>query len=291
MRIKCCVALLALSVSAVVHADEIPVVAASVLTENVPAPIDKQRAEAKSKKLTMNTNSTLMMEEGVNQFIPIAINHLNRIVTPFSDPNPKTTSGATTQVHENVVYVATDKDEPVTLFITENGSEAQALSLTLVPQYIPPREVFLKMNASFAQFDGRRAKAERWETSQPYIETIRTVFRSLALGDIPQGYAMSSYPEGKSAPSCGMNGLQFDFTNAQYMMGHNIAVSVGVVKNVSERAIEIKESVCGGWEIAAVAAWPHNYLVPGQSTEIYVAEKQQRQAYQGTKRPSLLGGH
>lgn len=290
MKHKFCIALVALSVTAAVQAEDIPVVAASVLTENVPVHIDKQRAQKKDNNLQINSNSTLVMEEGVNQIIPIAITHLNRIVTPFSEPNPKTTSGATTQVHENVVYVATATDEPVTLFITEKGSEAQALSLTLVPQHIPPREVFLKMNKSFAAFEGRRAKAERWETSQPYIETIRTVFRSLALGDIPSGYAMTEYPEGKSAPRCAMNGLSFDFASGQYMMGHNISVSVGVVQNVSTQPIEIKESVCGGWEIAAVAAWPHNYLMPGQNAEIYVAEKLQRSAYEGTKRPSLLGG-
>lgn len=290
MKLKSCIALLALAVSAAVQANDIPVVSASVLTNGVPEHIDKQRAANKKEgSLKINSDSTLVMDEGVNQIIPIAITHLNRIVTPFSEPNPKTTSGATTQVVENVVYIATDSEEPVTLFITEKGSEAQALSLTLVPQHIPPREVFLKMNNALALFDGRRAKAERWETSQPYIETIRSVLRSLALGDIPQGYTMAEYPKGKVVPRCSMNGLKFDFANGQYMAGHNISVSIGVVKNVSSHPIEIKEAVCGGWEVAAVAAWPYNQLEPGQSSEIYVAEKQQRGTSSGSKRPSLIG--
>ncbi len=94
-------------------------------------------------------------EAGVNQIIPIAVGHPNRIVTPFSNPEIVSTSltGATDNgqcgevcIKENVVYVATDKQYPVTMFITEKGSEAQALSLTMVPRRIPPREVFLKLD-------------------------------------------------------------------------------------------------------------------------------------------------
>ncbi|CEE92460.1 hypothetical protein XNA1_2900018 [Xenorhabdus nematophila str. Anatoliense] len=44
-----------------------------------------------------------------------------------------------TPCKENVVYVATDKQYPVTMFITEKGSEAQALSLTMVPRRIGNR--------------------------------------------------------------------------------------------------------------------------------------------------------
>jgi len=69
----------------------------------------------------------------------VAIDHLNRIVTPFAAPQVRTVSQATTQVDGNAIYVATATEEPVGLFITEAGDSATALSLTLAPRHIPPR--------------------------------------------------------------------------------------------------------------------------------------------------------
>ncbi|MDA1379411.1 hypothetical protein PCI56_05540 [Plesiomonas shigelloides subsp. oncorhynchi] len=107
---------------------------------------------------SVNENPVLTMKPGMNQIIPIAIGHPNRVVTPFSNPEVISTSltgvSDTGQcgeicIKENVVYVATDKQYPVTMFITEKGSEAQALSLTMFPRRIPPREVFLKLNGGW----------------------------------------------------------------------------------------------------------------------------------------------
>ena len=55
----------------------------------------------------------------------------------------RTVSRATTQVDGNAIYVATASEEPVSLFITEAGDTAMAISLTLAPRHIPPREVRL----------------------------------------------------------------------------------------------------------------------------------------------------
>ncbi|MBO0160150.1 conjugal transfer protein TraK, partial [Vibrio parahaemolyticus] len=82
--------------------DEIPVVPVSVMKNNVPAPVipdsvAKQRAtttQANSSNLAggYTENSQLVMEPGVNQIIPIAIGHPNRIVTPFGKPEVTSTS-------------------------------------------------------------------------------------------------------------------------------------------------------------------------------------------------------
>ena len=79
------------------------------------------------------------MTPGVNQLVPVALGHLNRIVTPFAQPRVNTTSQASTEVRDHVIYVAPSEPVPVTLFITEADSEQQALSLTLVPKRIPAR--------------------------------------------------------------------------------------------------------------------------------------------------------
>ncbi len=79
----------------------------------------------------------------MNEIVQVAQGHLNRIVTPFENPKVTSTSPATTEARDNVIYIGTSGTSPVTIFITEKGSEDLALSLTLIPKQIPPREIFL----------------------------------------------------------------------------------------------------------------------------------------------------
>jgi len=278
--------------------DDIPVVPASVMKTNVPAPLVAQKNSAEVSADT-NESSVLLMKPGVNQIIPVAIGHPNRIVTPFSHPQTVSTSLSNGTddtkcgevcIKENVLYVATDKTYPVTLFITEKGSEAQALSLTMVPRRIPPREVFLKLDG-VQGISGAfsNAKAKAWEESQPYVETLRSVFRKIALGEVPQGYTLGSVPADASLPRCSHTGIKVDFSQGQYLMGHHLNVFIGIAQNFSDKPIEFKEAACGHWDVAAVTVWPLNVLEPGQKTEIYVARKHKRGVAPTSKRPSLLG--
>lgn len=239
----------------------------------------------------INDQSVLVMEPGVNQIVPVAVDHLNRIVTPFGEPVITTMSNnATTEVNQNVVYVGTNDEDPVTAFITEKGDQSRALSLTLVPQKIPPRELFLRLSDGYtasAPFSNPQAK--RWETSQPYVEAIRTAFRSIALGDLPQGYALGRMTGAIPRPNCDQAGLRFDFGNGQVLTGHSLSIMVGVARNTSTTPIEFKESACGNWDVAAVSAWPINVLEAGEATEIYIARKVNSEKPQTSKRPSLLG--
>ncbi|MGL4985274.1 MAG: conjugal transfer protein TraK [Plesiomonas sp.] len=286
-----------------VHADtaeEVPVVPVSVMKQDESKSLPSSgRGGGRDAIGQINNGAVLTMIPGVNQIIPIAIGHPNRIVTPFASPEVVSTSltGATTDgqcgevcIKENVIYVATDKVYPVTMFITERGSEAQALSITMVPRRIPPREVFLKLNASQVQTVGGNAKARSWETSQPYVDTVRTIFRNIALGEVPQGYTMTSIPADVARPHCVQGGLRIEFAHGQYVVGHHLSVFIGVATNTANQAIEFKEAMCGSWEVAAVTSWPLKVLEPGQKTEVYVAMKQRSDQGRGIKRPSLLGG-
>lgn len=294
-------ALLVIAVSTVIQtawaneAGMIPIVPVSVVTNmgsTAPAKIPEPGGTHTAGDMALNSSSTIVMRRGVNQIIPAAIYHLNRIVTPFIKPIVKTGTGAEVSVEDNVIYVTTADTAPVTLFIYEEGNQDIALNLTLVPRRIPAREVFLDLEDGVMALNGRgNAKAESWEKSQPYVETIRAVFRGLALGDLPQGYSLSKYPTSRATPNCSMDGLNFSFKNGQLLSGHSLQVSVGIVQNTTSRPIEIREAVCGGWEVAAVAAWPNNMLEPGQRSEIYVAERLQRTTKSTSKRPSLLGGN
>lgn len=265
---------------------DMPSVPASVLRRDSAGPSYAGMAK-------INDQAVLTMEPGVNQIVPVAIGHLNRIVTPFGTPVVTTMSeNATTEVRQNVVYVGTEDEAPVTAFITENGDQSRALSLTLVPQRIPPRELFVRMADGYSVgVPYSNPAAERWEMSQPYVETIRSVFRSIALGELPQGYAMSKVTGAIRLPQCQMSGLAFDFARGQVLSGHSLSVLIGVVRNVSGMPLEIKEAACGDWDVAAVAAWPRNVLEPGERSEVYVARRVGKNKPATSKRPSLLGGY
>lgn len=292
----------------------IPVVPVAVVKANVPPSIDSKAARGAAPKEELssspakdpvaNDEPVLTMKPGVNQIIPIAINHPNRIVTPFASPEVVSTSLSSGKegecgeicIKDNVVYVATDKQAPVTMFITNQGSEAQALSLTMLPRRVPPREVFLKLHAgasAMAVSAGQgNLKAQAWEKSQPYIETLRSAFRKLALNEIPQGYTMTQTPRELAAlaPRCAQPGLPVDFSKGQYLAGHHINIYVGVATNTTDQPVEFKEAMCGAWEVAAVTSWPLKVLEPGQRTEVYVAVKQGARVPTTSQRPSLVGG-
>ena len=289
--------------------DAIPVVPASVMktaneqARKVALVTGSQERAGRTNQMrgaAISEEAVLTMTPGVNQIIPVAIGHPNRIVTPFGNPEVVSTSLSGGQkegecgevcIKDNVVYVATDKEHPVTMFITEKGSETQALSLTMVPRKIPPREVFLKMDGqSIAGGLYSSPKAEKWEKSQPYVETIRTVFRKLALGEIPQGYTMTEVPDTVAPPVCDQPGIEASFREGQMVIGHSLSVFVGVAENVSGNAIEFQEATCGDWDVAAVTTWPHKVLEPGQKTEVYIARKEIKGKAPSSKRPSLLSG-
>lgn len=292
-------------------------VPASVLTDNVPRPISPAQATAHiratkeggagdedSLALAFNTQSTVLVKRGVNEMIPVAVNHVNRIVTPYAHPDVVTADLSSSDgsggcgaicVKQNVVYVAPKELYPVTLFITEKGSQARAISITLVPRRIPPREVFLSFddkapNGELFAYNGPvdDKKAEQWEESQPFVETVTDSFRQIALGSIPRGYSFHKVPAGVRLPACEQAGLSFSFANGQYITGHHLIIYVGTARNVSDHPVEFREPVCGQWDVAAVSAWPRSVLSPNESTEVYVALQPNRRRNTRTRRPSLL---
>lgn len=259
---------------------------------------DKAAAEERRKPATpvgqvhINTNATIAMRPGENVFIPISREHPNRILTPFKNPQIVSTSLFTSKkkgecgeacVRDGVIYITTDSPSAVTAFITEKGHEDIAFSVTMVPQAIPPREVRFTLPSEIVErLNSRRGnavsnarKAQAWEQSQPYVETIRQALRSVALGQVPNGYNMRKMRVTDPTPTCKHLGLDFDWSNGQLLEGYNLDIYVGVVKNVADSPVEFRNQNCGGWRTAAVTSWPLTVLEPGQESEVYVVVKRQ----------------
>lgn len=227
---------------------------------------------------------TLHVESGVNEIVPVAVGHLNRLVTPFAAPRVRTVSTATTQVEGPVVYVATPSEEPVTLFITSEESEELALSLTLAPRRIPPREIRLVVDAPAGRVS---TGAQRWETAQPYLDTLVQALRSVALGAVPSGFGLRA-PGRREAIECAQAGLEV--TPGQVLEGHHLEVRIGVVRNLASAPVALEEAFCqaaDGRAVLAVAAWPETWLAPGERAELYLVLRTP-EPEPVTPRPSLL---
>lgn len=229
-------------------------------------------------------------------------------------------------VRNGVIYVTTDSTSAVTAFITETGHEEIAFSVTMVPQAIPPREVrFTLPDEVVEEMRSRRNKArvgagagagagrlgnhsmtmtraQAWEVSHPYVETLKNAMRSVALGQVPDGYTLrnvrSAGKGGKAGtnssnssnylPRCTHPGLSIDFTNGQVMEGFNLDIYAGVITNISDRPVEFRNQNCGSWRNAAVTSWPLTLLKPGQKTEIYIAVKREEEVPPDTVRQPLI---
>lgn len=284
---------------------DMPAVSAGMITKGVPSgkPLATGQKVHEVEKISESrepANYNTMPIEVVTQFgktelVNVAIGHPTRIVTPFLKPSVlKIDEDAIVSVKQNVIYFASDKRTPVTLHIREEGYEAKSVSLTLLPQKIPPREVSIKIPdsdmADVLAFGSRNEVAAKWEQSEPYEKTLINLMTNLAKGDIPQGYRMRDFAPSDYAPSCQQRGLEFMFEKGQVVTGSDLTVYVGVAKNLSDQSLEFVETNCASREVATVAAWPDVYLAPGQATEVFVVDKAKPRTKNTKRRRSLIGG-
>jgi conjugal transfer pilus assembly protein TraK len=261
---------------------ELPPVDASVLN-----PPPQQAA-------TSVAPQTLQVKPGINELMPIAVGHLNRLVTPFDNPVVTTTSQATTRTQGKIVYVATADETPVTLYITPGDNQDIALSLTLIPKRIPAREIHLSLDQETYkrltqwQQKTKDSSGQSVNQEQDYITTLKQLFRDLGLQKTPAGYSLRD-PSQTEQIQCHQDRVRI--RTGQLLEGQDLLIFVGVARNTGVIPIEFDERACAATqdEVLAVAAWPKVVLGPGESTELYVAVRRKDEAAI-TVRPSLLNG-
>lgn len=255
-------------------------------------PVDANVLKAANQQITSVAPQQLQVKPGINELIPIAVGHLNRLVTPFDNPVVTTTSQATTRTKGKIVYVATADETPVTLYITPGDNQDIALSLTLIPKRIPAREIHLSLDNDTYQVltklqqQTTAAGGKIADKEQDYITTLKKLFRDLGLQKTPPGFSLRGAGHVESI-HCHQDRLQI--STGQLLEGQDLLVLVGVARNTGVTPVEFNERACatGKDEVLAVAAWPKVVLGPGEATELYVAVR--RPADEATAlRPSLL---
>ncbi len=136
--------------------------------------------------------TVIKAKPGVTYSVTIARNALNRITTPFEQPKSLTTENIESNVEGSSVYVATQSETPVSLFIQDSDSQ-NAISLRLVPvDAAEPVDIRIEMDRESPQ----TTKLPKGENAgHPYVDELKSVMRSLALGKIPQGYNLDETPK------------------------------------------------------------------------------------------------
>lgn len=236
--------------------------------------------------------SEMTVKPGVPVVFNIARQHLNRIVTPYASPFVKTTTeGTTATVEGRIVYIASNNPGPVSLFIGDESDPVNAVAVTVVPRDIPAVQVTLRVEGyepSVARPMNPGA-AEQFELSQPFLQTIREIFRALALGEVPSGYGMApirgAHP---MMPDCPMTGVRF--RPMQEVAGSQMLVLVAKAENVGKIPVSLNEEMCASDHVVAVAAWPRRELLPGQATEVFIALRRPVERASNV-RPSVLMGN
>ena len=235
----------------------------------------------------------ITVASGANTVFSVALFHVNRIVTPFRTPEIRTSSAATMTVENGILYVTTQAEDPIGLFIFDKANPDQAISLTLNPAAISPVSVKINLEGySVSQpsylVAGNPKEAHSWETQDPYIETVKTLFKDLASNRIPDGYGLSQL-QGRYAfmPNCQMPGLQI--VPMQLVEGAEITAVIAKVTNKNYNPVEVNESACQSPRLIGAAAWPRTLLNPGESTELYIALQTPRFEDNSTQRPSVIG--
>ena len=280
-----------------ISSTQLPVVPVSTIAQSnnnsaqVVSPAPASTSGAVSSVSNQVKGNVLSITPRVNEIIPIATGHPNRFTTPFENPMIRTTSSATFDVAGRDLYVSSrDEGRPITAFINDEGNPDLTLSVTFVPQRIPPVDLQLEIDssvlASGVNPNVSVERAQSWEESNPYITTLRNLLRDVATGETPSGYSLSEMPYIGGTPDCFQPGLNFDFVNGQTLDGHRLRVSIGVIENISSEIIEFREPACAGDDVRAVAAWPNPLLAPGEKTEVYVVRSiaERHQVTRGTRR-------
>lgn len=230
----------------------------------------------------------LEVTPGSNEVVTISRGHLNRIVTPFENPKFKSTGEVTTETQANVIYVASDATSPVGIFIYDDAG-GPAISLSLLPKVVPPREIRLKLAASHSNF-GQPGSSNPLptETAAPYMQAMTDLLVTIGTGKVPTGYTLNKPTQDDEVLYfCTLPGLQLRL--AQVLDGRKWAVGVLQVKNTSGFPVEIRESDCLSEGVLAISSYPNAVIKPGHQGELYISRLKDFRPVERRARPRVFG--
>lgn len=231
--------------------------------------------------------SNLRLQSGRNEMVQVARGQPNRFLTPFAAPVARFSNPLTSvDIEGRMVYVTTSSPTPVTVYIEDDNNADNAFVLTLTPREVPAVSITLHMDGVQAgHLATSKPAAQAFEKSDHFVAVLRDAFKELAAGRVPAGYGLATGAGRRDVPECLMPGMRM--VPGQTVTGNEIVVYVARLTNTTGIPQSVDEESCASDRVLAVAAWPHVELMPGESTELYIAMRQTR-TESGTVRPSLI---
>jgi len=249
------------------------------------------KTSAKDKAFDMSLQSGIIIKPkpGRTETIVIAKGKLNRIVTPYADPKVLTVDDVETKIEGSAVYIATDSEMPVSMFIsdTETGNAA---SLQLEPlELVTPVEIRIEQDPSKASpTEAASSRTDKlFRQDSPYVTEIKAIMQNLGKQQIPQGFTLEEVTdEFRTASIC--HAANLSFMPGQLLSGHDARILVMIAQNNGRAARVFEEANCAGENVMAVAAWPKVRLEPGEKTEVFILMRLPEGKSGEEVRPALL---
>ena len=248
--------------------------------------------EAKKKGLNSDILSGIVIKPkpGKTESVVIARGKLNRIVTPYPDPKVLTVDAVETKVDGSIVYIATNSETPVSLFISDSDS-GNAASLQLSPQpLLTAVEIRIDSDQGRSLPGGENdsgSGSKLFRQDSPYITEVKAIMQTLGKQQIPQGFTLEEVTEEiKSMTVC--HDPKLTFWPGQALSGHDSRIIVFIAQNNSATATVFEEASCASDRTIAIAAWPKVRLEPGERTEVFILMRQPDGKNGEEIRPALL---
>lgn len=244
---------------------------------------------------------------GRAEIMPMAMGHLNRIETPFSDPMVRSAAAAdamTIEFDQNFVYVAVT--QPVTLFIHEKGYPDPAIVVSLVPQRIAPRQVRVTLPSTAmreveqhaatikANNAPRKPAAEtgpkansagvrREPEPRAATNTVAHMVQDFSQGKLPPGFMNISLEGFEAAAFCSHAGVRFSFRQGAGIASNEYIIVRGMAE--ASQTVELNEQWCARHpQTLAVAFAPRTEIGRNHPADFYVMIRRPNAAIQAARK-------
>jgi conjugal transfer pilus assembly protein TraK len=239
-------------------------------SENRPGLLDAKKTKEKAEHNPDLSLGAIVIKPrpGMTESAVIKRGKMNRIITPFDDVKVISMDPIETKIEGRDLYIVTESEVPVSLYIMSQSNEGSTLSLQLVPKdSIAPVEIKIAdtgQHVSAEHNDNRYNKS-----SQPYVNEIKSIMQSMGKQLIPSGFTLSDLtPAIANTTFC--HDPNLTFLPGQVLTGSSMKMVVLVAQNTNSTPVNFEESSCANGSVISVAAWPKIILNPGDRTEVYV---------------------
>jgi conjugal transfer pilus assembly protein TraK len=219
----------------------------------------------------------------------LAIGQVNRIVLPFDAPEIRTLNPSTAELQGRVLYVAPIDHETMHLYVSEARDPETSLALSFTPEETHPREVIISLaepiQARPPESLPQAMSSSDEEQGSQLKDSLRQTLKTLAMGQIPEGYRLRN-PQGRESIRCRQKFALIQ--TRQVVESGNSKILVGVLHNSGKAPLELNEEAClGNYSIEAIGLFPAIPLRSGQESEIYMVLAPEHKETSRT-RPNLI---